>query len=119
MRYDDVWFGFPLPITLINSFYNSFEDTTDFLAVVGNVIVTRNRTYTAVRNDTSGIGWFIYDDGATYGSAERLQGIISFPIDSFFDLAEKAGIHEIGHRSMVYLMDFPLLAQGNGTLAHL
>jgi hypothetical protein len=52
----------------------------------------------------------IFDFGATYGSQNQLQGIINFPIDSFFDLAETAAIHEIGHRWMCFL-DNPQFSQ--------
>jgi hypothetical protein len=43
------------------------------------------------------------DAGRALGSATRLKGLIHFPIDGLFDLAETSCIHEIGHQWMSFL----------------
>jgi hypothetical protein len=110
IRRDTLWLSGSAPQDVLLRFYELFEDDFDFIAVVSQVRTVRNRTYTGVRNDVTGIGLSIFDFGATYGSQNQLQGIINFPIDSFFDLAETAAIHEIGHRWMCFL-DNPQFSQ--------
>lgn len=100
-----------IPVDVIRRFYQYFGDDFDFLAVVHPVFRFENRTYTAVRNDTRGLGLPIFDQSSMYGSAGRLQGIINYPIDSFYDLAETGSVHEIGHRWMNYLQQ-PALSRG-------
>jgi len=111
IRQDAVGPTAPVPVEAIKTFYRSFADVFDFLAVVHAVSYFDNETFTPVRNDTRGLGLSLFDQSAVYGSAGRLQGIINLPIDSFFDLAEKGALHEIGHRFAKYLQ-LPALTPG-------
>jgi len=88
--------------------YQLFPDDYDFVAIVQPVTYYQNRYYAGVRNTTTGIGVGAFDAGATYGSASRLQGVIHYPIDGFFDLGEQAAVHEIGHRWVNVLFNTPL-----------
>lgn len=88
--------------------YQLFADDFDFVAVVQPVNPYENRYYNGVRNTTAGIGLGTQNSGALYGSTSRLQGIIHYPIDGFFDLGEKAAVHEIGHRWMNFLSNTAL-----------
>ncbi len=90
-------------VDLLRRFYDFCDVDFDFVAVVDMVNSTNNRTYFARRNDTQGIGLGSFDFLAGTGVPERLQGTIIYPIDSFFDAAEGATIHEIGHRWMNWL----------------
>ncbi len=94
------------------TFYSLFDDDLDFLAIVGNVTPVANRFYLWIRNDIGGIGIPLLDRGPTYGSSERLQGVLAFPISQFYDLAEKGAIHEIGHRWANFLSEIPVLSLG-------
>ena len=49
-------------------------------------------------------------DGEIWGSQARLQGIIFFPIDAYFDLGETGAVHEVGHRWINFL-DLPSLPE--------
>ena len=108
LRDDELWLSGLVPANVFHRFYSHFEDTFDFAAVVSQVETGRNRGYVFVRNDISGIGVDMIDKGETYGSANRLQGIINYPIDSYFDLGETAASHEIGHKWAAFL-DLPSL----------
>jgi hypothetical protein len=88
--------------------YQLFADDFDFVAVVQPVNPYENRYYIGVRNTTAGVGLGTQNSGALYGSTSRLQGIIHYPIDGFFDLGEKAAVHEIGHRWMNFLSNTAL-----------
>lgn len=103
IRYDDLYLGSEVPPNVTREFYRSFPDRYDFLAVVEQVRSPHNRFPLIVRNDTEGIGLATFDNGKTYGSRNDLEGIIHYPIDSFYDLAETANLHEIGHRWAVYI----------------
>jgi hypothetical protein len=93
-------------------FYQAYPDAFDFINVVSTPGYTANRFHFAVRNDVQGIGLGILNNTAAYGSAGRLQGISRFPIDSLFDMAEKAGIHELGHQWIAFLDRIPALRPG-------
>ncbi len=108
LRDDELWLSGWAPANVFNRFYNHFGDNFDFVNIVSQVETGRNRGYWSVRNDIRGIGLSRKDNGDTYGSANRLQGIVNYPIDSFFDLGESGANHEIGHRWGVFL-DFPSL----------
>lgn len=71
-----------------------------------------NRYYMGLRNDTKGIGLDPMNNGATYGSATRLQGIVHFPNDNLFDLADAALSHELGHRWCCFIK-LPFLKNEN------
>jgi hypothetical protein len=64
-----------------------------------------------VRNDTLGLGLPVFSSGVRFGSTNQLQGIVHYPNDNFFDLAETGSLHETGHRWINYLT-LPSLAQG-------
>jgi hypothetical protein len=103
IRRDALWISGYAPEDAVVRFYEFFEDDVDFIAVVSQVRTVRNRLYWHVRNYISGLGLSFIDRGSSYGSENRLQGVINFPIDSFFDLATHGSLHEIGHRWMCYL----------------
>jgi hypothetical protein len=93
-------------------FYTYFPDDFDFLQVVFTLPSYQgNRNHAAIRNDVSGIGLGLYDNASQYGSAGRLLGITTFPIDSFFDAAETAFSHETGHQWINYVQH-PKLTPG-------
>ena len=112
LRYDKLYLGDPAPPEVMKAFYQSLSDAYDFIAVVEQVEAYQNRFFLSVQNALQGIGTNIFNNTANYGSAGRLQGIIHFPLPSFFDLAATASLHEIGHRWMNYL-NHPLLHPGN------
>jgi hypothetical protein len=93
-------------------FYQVYPDSYDFLNIVSTPSYTGNRFHFTVRNTVGGIGVGTIDNTATYGSAGRLQGISRFPIGSFFDMAEKGGIHELGHQWIAFLGGIPALSPG-------
>lgn len=97
------------PSSLLQKIYQILPDDFDFVAIVSQVAGTARRIYTAVRNDTDGIGVARQDSGSSYGSARHLQGIVSFPSDSAFDWAEAGALREIARRWCCYLSQ-PVLA---------
>jgi len=101
MRDDELYWDGDIAPEVVRKFYNAFPDNFDFLAIVHQVDVGE-RHYVRVQNATPGLGIGVFNNAATYGTA-RLQGIVEFPIADYFDLAEKAALHEIGHRWMGYL----------------
>jgi hypothetical protein len=90
--------GNSAPLTAVRNALAIIGDNTEFVAVIQQVSSTNNRNFVGVRNTTQGIGLPRFDNGAAFGSAARLEGVINYPIDGFFDLGERAGIHELGHR---------------------
>ncbi len=111
MRHDDLYLGSAVPPEILLRLYQFFGDDFDFVSVVEQVASTSNRFFMGVRNDIRGLGKPIYDNGALYGSSNRLQGIIHYPVDYYFDLAETASVHEIAHR-WINSLSLPTLAQG-------
>ena len=98
--------------TVAQQFYTYYPDDFDFLELVFSVpSYSANRCHFAVRNDVSGIGLLPLNTGSLYGSASRLLGISVFPIDTLFDAAETAFIHETGHQWINYLKN-PALMPG-------
>ncbi len=90
----------------------AFGDQFDFLNVVHTLpSYPLNRGHLVVRNAVAGIGLPPVDDTAQWGSAGRLLGLTFYPIDTFFDLAESASLHELGHQWINY-SSLPLLAVG-------
>jgi len=87
-----------IPADFVKRFYSFRGDDFDFLGFVADGVGGENRFYMGLRNDTRGIGLDPMNNGAAYGSASRLQGIVHFPNDNLFDLAEAALSHELGHR---------------------
>jgi hypothetical protein len=103
IRYDSLFLGGGIPTAIPRRFYQLFGDDYDFLGVVEQADVYANRNYQGVKNTETGFGAAAFDNSSAEGSAGRLLGLVDFPISNFFDLAEKAALHEIGHRWMVYL----------------
>ncbi len=114
LRRDEPWLGTgdPIAVEVANRFYQFYDDDFDFIAFVGNVSPTSNRFYSRVRNDVTGIGLTLFDISAALGSAGRLQGVISFPIPTLFDLGGHGAVHEIGHRWISHLNELSMLAPG-------
>ena len=99
---------------LLTRFYQVFGDDYDFANVVFlRPDLTANRDHFATRNDVQGIGRPIFNNTATHGSAGRLLGVTRFPLDFFFDLAEPAALHELGHQWINFLTPFPILGSGS------
>jgi hypothetical protein len=97
-------------MTAAQQFYGYFHDDFDFLQVLYSIPnYPGNRYHFAVRNDVTGIGSAIFNNATQYGSAGKLQGITVYPIDSFFDLAESAFSHELGHQWIMFLKNASLL----------
>jgi len=96
---------------LVHRFYQNMPDSFDFIDIVFDAQYTANRYHFAVRNDVSGIGMTMLNDGGSYGSAGTLKGLTIFPINSYFDPAEEAHSHEIGHQWINFLSQ-PSLAPG-------
>jgi hypothetical protein len=103
IRYDSLFLGGGIPSAIPRRFYQLFGDDYDFLGVVEQTDVYANRNYQGVKNTETGFGATAFDRTPDVGSAGRLLGMVDFPIANFFDLAQKAALHEIGHRWMVYL----------------
>ena len=101
IRYDTLILGGGIPAGVSRRFYQLFGDDYDFLGVVEQVDVYANRNYQGVKNSETGFGASSFDRTSSVGSAGRLLGLIDFPIANYFDLGEKAALHEIGHRWMV------------------
>jgi hypothetical protein len=100
LRFDSLFTaaGNTAPFTAVRNALAIIGDNTEFIAVVQQVSSTNNRNFVGIRNTIQGLGVSRFDNGAAVGSAARLEGLINYPIDSYFDLGERAGIHELGHR---------------------
>ena len=89
-------------------FYQSNPDAFDFIVIATDfpfVPEFENEVaiYTGLRNDVSGIGMELFDNGSLLGSAQRLQGVIKFPeIQVYAGANHRAALktlaHEISHR---------------------
>lgn len=112
LRWDDVYLGRTVPKPVVRRLYEYFPDDYDWVAAVQPVSSPDNRFFVHVRNDVRGIGVNLLDNGADWGSARRLKGTIQFPLDSYFDLAETAAPHEIGHQWMAFLRQESSLQPG-------
>ena len=89
--------------------YGYFHDDYDFVQVVfTEPSYPQNRYHFAVRNDVGGIGSSLFNNAPSYGSAGKLQGITVFPVDFFFDTAETAFSHELGHQWVMFLKNASL-----------
>ncbi|HSH75805.1 MAG TPA: hypothetical protein VLA09_08990, partial [Longimicrobiales bacterium] len=113
LRYDPDWGGGSTPhppADAVRPFYTYFPDEFDFLAVIQSVNTTSNRSYASSRNDVTGLGLAVFDNGraASLGSASRLRGDIAYPISTFFDGASPTASHEVAHAMMAFL-DNPVL----------
>jgi hypothetical protein len=95
----------PYPAVVTRALSLLGGDRFDVVAVIATVTTNTNRSYNGVRNDIRGIGAQVFDNSASWGGKGRLRGVISFPIDDFFDGAEAGLIHEIGHSWINYATD--------------
>jgi hypothetical protein len=100
IRYDELYSASAFPPEVLRTFYNFFEDEYDFVVVLEQVQKPEDFFYFAARNEVTGLGLQTFDRAETYGSDDRLQGIIHFPNDTEFDPAETSFIHELAHRWM-------------------
>lgn len=87
------------------AFYQDFADNYDFLNIIYTPQHFANRYHFATRNTVSGIGLGLFDNDALYGvpAAHRLRGISVYPIVSYFDMAERTSLHELGHQWINFL----------------
>ena len=95
-------------------FYEQFNDEFDFLVFVPNMAWGEQEWdgafYVSVKNDVQGIGQRIYSNNSSFGSAGKLQGVISFmgffPLPEFIDnscltcsdIRNGTLLHEFMHR---------------------
>ncbi|MGQ0562707.1 MAG: hypothetical protein ACT443_12635 [Gemmatimonadota bacterium] len=110
MRHDAMNPGQPVSEAVLRTFYERFPDDYNFVAIVEQIHSKTRPFYTGVRNAITGIGLNRFDNGAAFGSAARLEGIVQYPVDADLDLARTDNLHELGHRWINYLSD-PLLAR--------
>ncbi|KAB2844487.1 MAG: hypothetical protein F9K47_03400 [Burkholderiales bacterium] len=101
--------------SVVSKLYQVLPDQFDFVDVVFDGIHVGNRFHFAVRNDVSGLGMAISNNGGQYGSASRLKGISAFPVNNIFDTVDPGHSHEIGHQWINFLKQAQLAA----TLEHL
>jgi len=96
LKDDAAQFTYP---DIAKKFYKNFRDDYDFLNIVvyGRAYIA-NRGHMAVKNDVQGIGMNVFDTAATFGSSGKLRGVTVFPNFSFFDGADYAYQHELGHQ---------------------
>lgn len=102
IRYDDLY-SRPVPTTVLERFYAVFPDDFDFVAVVKPLELCCSPGYQGLRNDIDGLGLQRFDSAATYGGAQRLQGLIDYDRSDAFDVGGPSTIRAIGHRWMAYL----------------
>jgi len=88
---------------LVSKLYQVLSDQFDFVDLVFDGVHVANRYHFGVRNDVSGLGLQILNNSPQYGSAGRLKGISVFPINGYFDAAEDAHAHELGHQWINFL----------------
>ncbi len=110
---------------LAREFIATHGDLYDFIVVYTNFDFDRGEAigfYLTVRNDTQGIGEELFDNGAEFGSPERLQGVIDMgpvsqyrdrerglstePVDPEFRASIGVLAHEIGHRWLAQVRYF-------------
>ncbi len=98
------WLDGTAPPWALEELYARHPDVFDWVATISQVQRRANRGHTLVRNDVVGLGIAPIDRTAELGipaTATQLQGLISYPIETMFDLAERGSVHELGHRWMV------------------
>ncbi|MBM3756472.1 MAG: hypothetical protein FJW38_21095, partial [Acidobacteria bacterium] len=96
---------------LARRMYELLADDFDFVnIVVGNVSNIANRYHGTIRNSISGIGISnTLNNGASWGSARRLQGFTMYPNIAFFDNAESGFLHEKGHQWISAIPNAPFV----------
>jgi hypothetical protein len=110
IRHDALNPGAEVAAAVLHTLYDHFADDYTFVAVIEQVDSPTEPFFVAVRNSISGLGLAPLDHGATYGSAASLEGIIHYPRQSDFDLAETDDIHELAHRWISYSTEPSLIA---------
>jgi hypothetical protein len=93
---------------LTTKFYQSFDDSYDFINVIYEFPHFANRHHFGTRSNVQGIGINPFDNNAMHGSAGRLMGCTVFPIPSMFDGASRSYQHELGHQWVNFLKVAPL-----------
>lgn len=111
IRYDDLVAGNELPPALLRRFYENFPDDYTFAAVIPHVMTLQDPLFHPVRNSIRGLGIPLFDNGSTFGSPARLEGVITYATDVLYDPAETNNLHELGHRWLNYAT-LPSLASG-------
>ena len=86
--------------TVTNKLYEHFNDAYDFIFLVTNnderpATVSYSGVFMKVKNDVEGIGAPIYSNTRTYGSAEKLKGVMHFAYRSA--ILRGPTLHEISH----------------------
>lgn len=98
-------------------FLRTHQDSYDFFVVFSNFDFSMpdevaKAFYLEVKNDTQGIGKFLFDDSAFFGSSSKLQGIIEIgnianhttnPADTNFEKTVATLAHEQMHRWGAYM----------------
>jgi hypothetical protein len=112
IRSDSIYGGRSVPTAVAKDVYRYLGDDYDFLLIVEAVRSPNSRFFLGTRNQTTGLGLTTFDQGRTYGSDTRLQGIVHFPNDDAFDLAETGTLHELAHR---WINHTPRRTAGCGT----
>ncbi len=92
---------------IANHFYNSFGDDYNFIFIYQEGSSEWSGSYSAVKNDISGIAIQQFDSTSLYGSDGMLEGIIYYAANDYQIIAVPNCIdfHEIGHRWAAYLDD--------------
>jgi len=98
---------------LTRTFYRHFDDNYDFINIIFELSLFKNRRSFVVRNNVQGIGHSLFDNTATYGSGGRLRAVNVFPVPTFFDGAEDGYQHELAHQWINYLHGSPLESATN------
>lgn len=93
----------PDPAVILQHFYQYFPDNFDFISLLSVPERYENRYYVALQNPVQGIGKAVFNNSLYFGSQGRLLGYINYPITGYFDLAQQAALHEIGHQWINYI----------------
>ncbi|HSM60319.1 MAG TPA: hypothetical protein VK849_05955 [Longimicrobiales bacterium] len=106
LRTSEPYGGDPAPV--LERLYELMGDDYEFVAVVSDASAFLNRSFWPLRNAVEGLGLDAFDrpawwDGPTFPVGARLEGALSFPIGSLFDLGSPALLHELGHRWINFL----------------
>jgi hypothetical protein len=89
-------------------FYQLAGDDYDFLNIVHVLSRFQNPFHVVTKNEVLGIGENVFNTAVEYGSSGKLSGINIFPTSSFFDGADRAYQHELGHQWINFLHMQPL-----------
>jgi hypothetical protein len=100
------------PLAPINALYLLGVDAYDFADVVYALpSYAANRYHGGIRSDISGIGKPLNTEAPGYISPAKMKGFTVFPLDTYFDAADNASNHELGHQWINFL-PMPALQPG-------